>query len=55
MGLLLVLAVLFAGIGVIALGVHALRVDRGMEGHGWLVVVPLVIIGIWILQTWFMH
>ena len=49
MGLLLALAlvggVIFAG----ALFVHALRADPSERAHGWLVVIPLLIVAGWIL------
>jgi hypothetical protein len=51
MGMLLTLALLagisFAG----ALFVHALRADPSERAHGWLVVVPLLIVAGWILGT----
>jgi type IV secretory pathway VirB2 component (pilin) len=50
-----VLAVVFAIVGVIALGVHALRAEPGTESHRWIVVVPLLIVLVFVLQQWFMH
>jgi hypothetical protein len=49
MGMLLTLAIL-AGVGLVgALFIHALRADPSERAHGWLVVVPLLIIAGWIL------
>ena len=49
--MLLVVAIV-AGLGVaLALFVHALRSDTAPRQHGWLVVVPLLIIAAWLLQT----
>ena len=51
MGMLLVFGVVAALILAGALFVHALRADKGPRSHGWLVVVPLVIIFGWLLET----
>jgi NADH:ubiquinone oxidoreductase subunit 6 (subunit J) len=50
MGLLLVLAVVGAIIVVVAMAVHALRADPSPEQHGWLVIVPLLILWLFILM-----
>jgi hypothetical protein len=55
MGLLLVLAVVFAGIGVVYLFVHALRANPSEGAHGWLLVVPLLIVVIWLLQLFLQY
>ncbi len=50
MGMVFVLAIVLALVGVIALFTHALRADPSEEGHRWLVVVPLLIIVGWLLE-----
>jgi hypothetical protein len=51
MGMLLVVAIL-AGLGIaLALFVHALRSEPSGEAHGWIVIVPLLIIAGWVLET----
>jgi len=51
MGMLLTLALLlgigFAGV----LFIHALRADPSERAHGWLVIVPLLIVAGWLLGT----
>lgn len=49
--MLVVLALLISGALVIALFVHALRADRATRAHGWLVIVPLLIIAGWLLES----
>jgi uncharacterized membrane protein YqhA len=44
MGMLLALAIVLAVIGALALFVHALRSSPSEGEHGWLVIVPLLII-----------
>jgi uncharacterized membrane protein YqhA len=51
MGMLLALAIVVAVIGMLALFVHALRSSPSERAHGWLVIVPLLIIGGWIVET----
>ena len=49
--MLLVVAIV-AGLAVaLALFVHALRSDESPRAHGWLVVVPLLVIAGWVLET----
>lgn len=49
--MLLVVAIL-AGIGIaLALFIHALRAEQSEGAHGWLVIVPLLIIAGWVLET----
>ena len=50
MGMLLVVFALLALVGVGALFVHALRSDPSPNGHGWLVVLPLVVIFGWVIE-----
>jgi hypothetical protein len=51
MGMLLVVAIVAGLAAALALFVHALRSDSSPREHGWLVVVPLLIIAIWVLST----
>jgi hypothetical protein len=51
MGMLLIVAIVAGLVVALALFVHALRSDTGAQQHGWLVVVPLLIIAAWLLQT----
>lgn len=51
MGMLLALAIVLAVIAMLALFVHALRSSPSERAHGWLVIVPLLIIVGWILET----
>lgn len=51
MGMLLILAIVVGVILALALFVHALRASPSERAHGWLVVVPLLIIAGWILET----
>jgi methyl-accepting chemotaxis protein len=51
MGMVLALAVVLGVVLALALFVHALRTDRSERAHGWLVIVPLLIIAGWILET----
>ena len=50
--MLLVVFALLALVGVGALFVHALRSDPSPngDGHGWLVVLPLVVIFGWVIE-----
>lgn len=50
MGMLLALAIVLAVICALALFVHALRSDPTERTHGWLVVVPLLIVAGWVLE-----
>ena len=50
MGMLVVIAIL-AGLGIaLALFVHALRSEPSSGAHGWLVIVPWLIISGWVLS-----
>jgi hypothetical protein len=50
MGMLVFLAVALFLLGALALFVHAVRAeDRRESRHGWIVVVPLLIIFGWVL------
>jgi hypothetical protein len=51
MGMLLALAIIAGVILALALFVHALRSSPSERAHGWLVIVPLLIIAGWILAT----
>lgn len=51
MGMLLVLAIVAGVVLALALFVHALRSSPSERVHGWLVIVPLLIIAGWILET----
>jgi hypothetical protein len=51
MGMLLVLAIVLGVILALTLFVHALRSGPSERAHGWLVIVPLLIIAAWILET----
>lgn len=51
MGMLLALAVVAGVVLALALFVHALRCGSSERAHGWLVIVPLLIIAGWILET----
>jgi hypothetical protein len=51
MGLLLALAIIVGAVGIGALFVHALRAESSERSHGWLVIVPLLIIALWVLGT----
>jgi hypothetical protein len=50
MGMLLVLAVLLALGFALWLFVHAVRSDRTEHSHGWIIVVPLLVIAGWIIE-----
>ncbi len=47
--MLVVVAVLVVLGIALALFVHALRAERSPRAHGWLVIVPLLIIAGWLL------
>ncbi len=49
--MLLVVAILICLAGAMALFVHALRADQSERAHGWLVIVPLLIMAGWLLET----
>ena len=49
MGMIVVVGVLLVLGLVLALFVHAVVADTSFSAHGWLVVVPLLIIASWIL------
>jgi hypothetical protein len=51
MGMLLALAIVAGVILALALFVHALRSSPSERAHGWLVIVPLLIVAGWILVT----
>lgn len=51
MGMLFALAIVVAVILALTLFVHALRTSPSERAHGWLVIVPLLIIAGWILET----
>jgi hypothetical protein len=51
MGMLLAIAIIASVILALALFVHALRSSPSEGAHGWLVIVPLLIIAGWILET----
>ena len=49
--MLLIVAIVAGLVVALALFIHALRSDTAPQQHGWLVVVPLLIIAAWLLQT----
>jgi hypothetical protein len=55
MGLLIVLGVLLAFAGVIAACVYVLRPNRSRSSHGWLAIIPLLILVGWLLETIIVH
>jgi len=55
MGMLLVLAVIVALAGVGWLFIHALRTPEGEGQHGWLAVLPLVVIFGWVVEQLVVH
>ena len=55
MGMLLVLAVIIAFVGVGYLFVHALTTPEGESQHGWLAVLPLVVIFGWVVEQLVVH
>lgn len=55
MGLLIVLAILLAFAGVVWACVYALRPKKEGTSHGWLAVLPLVVIFGWVLETILVH
>ena len=54
MGMLVVLAVLAAIVGAMALFIHAVRTSRGGR-HGWLVVLPLIVAFGWVIEQIVVH
>jgi hypothetical protein len=50
MGMVLALAILVCVILALTLFVHALRSNSSERAHGWLVIVPLLIIAGWVLE-----
>src|SRR3569623_1187396 len=55
MGMLLVLAVILAFVGVGWLFIHALRTPEGEGQHGWRAVLPLVVIFGWVVEQLVVH
>ena len=55
MGLLVVLAVVLAFVGVIWAFAYAVRPKKPGSSHGWLVVLPLLVIFGWVLDTIIVH
>jgi len=55
MGLLVVAVVFLAFAGVIAACVYVLRPKRAGSSHGWLAIIPLVILFGWVLETIIVH
>jgi hypothetical protein len=55
MGLLVVLLVLLAFVGVVAACIYALRPKRSGSSHGWLAILPLLIIFGWVLEMIIVH
>ena len=55
MGMLLVVAVIIAFVGVGWLFVHALRTPEGESQHGWLAILPLVVIFGWVVEQLIAH
>lgn len=55
MGGLAVLILVFCFAIVVALFVHAVRADRSFSAHRWIVVVPLLILGLWLLEMLITH
>jgi hypothetical protein len=55
MGLLVVLAVLLAFAGVVAACIYALRPKRPGSSHGWLAILPLLILFGWVLEMIIVH
>lgn len=55
MGMLLVLAIVVAVALVGWLFIHAVRTPEGASRHGWLAVVPLVIIFGWVVEQLVVH
>ena len=51
MGMLLILAIVAGVIMALALFVHALGSNPSERAHGWLVIVPLLIVAGWLLET----
>lgn len=49
--MLLTLAIVVGVVLALALFIHALRSGPSERQHGWLVVVPLVIVAGWVLET----
>lgn len=55
MALLVAILLLLAAGCVTALFVHAVRADSRNPHHGWLAIVPLLILGVWVLETMLLH
>ena len=51
MGMVFALAIIVGVILALTLFVHALRSSSSERAHGWLVIVPLLIIAGWVLET----
>jgi hypothetical protein len=50
MSTLLVLAGVVAFCAIVAMFVHALRAERSIRAHRWLVLVPLLVIVGWLIE-----
>lgn len=50
MGMFLVLAIVLGVILALTMFVHALRSNASERAHGWLVIVPLLIIAGWLIE-----
>ena len=55
MGLLVVLAILLAFVGVIWAFAYAVRPKKPGSSHGWLAILPLLVIFGWVLETILVH
>jgi hypothetical protein len=55
MGLLVVVFVLLAFAGVVAACIYALRPKKAGSSHGWLAIVPLLILFGWVLEMIIVH
>ena len=48
--MLVVILVIVGLIGAAALFLHALRSDPSPNAHGWLVILPLLVIAGWVIE-----
>ncbi|MEO8843259.1 MAG: hypothetical protein ABI591_23125 [Kofleriaceae bacterium] len=55
MALLVAILMLVAAACITALFVYAVREEPGKRRHGWLAIVPLLILGGWMLETIIAH
>jgi hypothetical protein len=55
MGLLVVLGVLLAVVGVMVACIYVLLPKRSGRSHGWLAILPLLILFGWVLETIIVH